>query len=81
MIRELIYKDTICYVKGIFCEITKKNSIRVPCLLDSLVRCVILMIIIFIYRRFTTSAQPDIPCKLFKTYLPMGPHLLVGFIC
>ncbi len=42
---------------------------------------IIIIIIIFIYRGFTTSAQPDIPCKLFKTYLPMGAHLLVGFIC
>ncbi len=37
----------------------------------------VIIIIIFIYRGFTTSAQPDIPCMLFKTYLPKGPHLYV----
>ncbi len=41
----------------------------------------IIIIIIFIYRKFTRSAQPDIHCKLlFKTFLPKGPHLSVGFI-
>ncbi len=39
---------------------------------------IIIIIIIFIYRGFTTSAQPDITCRLFKTYLPKGPQLLVG---
>ncbi len=41
----------------------------------------LIIIIIFIYQGIATSAQPDIPCKLFKTYLPRGPHLLVGLLC